>query len=143
MEARRLLVKAMDLDPQYARAYMELSWAHLQSWQFGWSTDPGSLERARELAERAIALDDTLVAGHSLLGQIYLGKKEHNFIPAHAYLAVVLAEMGREKEAREAWAKASQLSPGVSLAGIRERLPYRRPADLDRFLTAANRAGLH
>jgi len=227
MEARRLLVKAMDVDPRYARAYMELSWAHLQSWQFGWDTDPGSLERARELAERAIALDDALVAGHSLLGQIYLWKKEHdraiaeaeravalapnnadayetlaevlgwagrpedsirfirqamrlnphypffylwtlghssyllrrnadavdafnrlkqqnpNFIPAHAYLAVLLADMGREKEARDAWAKATQLSPGVSLASIRERLPYRRPADLDRFLTAANRAGLH
>jgi adenylate cyclase len=228
VEARRLLVKAMDLDPQYARAYMELSWAHLQSWQFGWSTDPGSLERARELAERAIALDDTLVAGHSLLGQIYLWKKDHdraiaeaeravalapnnadayetlaevlgwagrpedsirfirqamrlnphypffylwtlghssylsrrnadaidafnrlkqqnpNFIAAHAYLAVLLAEMGREKQARDAWAKASQLSPGVSLARMSERLPYRRrPADLDRFLTAANKAGLH
>ncbi len=35
MGARRFLVKAMDLDPQYGRAYVELSWAHLQSWQFG------------------------------------------------------------------------------------------------------------
>jgi adenylate cyclase len=220
-------VKAIDLDPQYARAYAGLSWAHLQSWQLLWSTDPESLERARELAERAIGLDDTLVEGHSLLSQIYLWKKEHdraiaeaeravalspsnadgyeslaevlgwagrpedsirfirqamrlnphypffylwtlghasylsrrhadamdafnrlkqqnpNFIPAHAYLAVVFAEMGREKEAREAWAKANQLSPGASLASLRERLPYRRPANLDRFLTAASMAGLH
>jgi hypothetical protein len=51
--------------------------------------------------------------------------------------------MGREKQARDAWAKVSQLSPGVSLARMSERLPYRRPADLDRLLTAANKAGLH
>jgi hypothetical protein len=56
---------------------------------------------------------------------------------------VVLAEMGREKEARTAWAKATQLSHGVSVASLRERLPYRRPTDLDRLLTAASRAGLH
>jgi adenylate cyclase len=227
IEARRLYVKAMDLDPQYARAYAGLSWTHLQSWQLLWSTDPESLERARELAERAISLDDTLVEGHSLLSQIYLWKKEHdraiaeaeravalgpnnadsyetlaevlgwagrpedsirfirqamrlnphypffylwtlghasyllrrnadavdafnmlkqqnpNFAPAHAYLAVVLAEMGREKEARTAWAKTTQLSHGVSVASLRERLPYRRPTDLDRLLTAASRAGLH
>lgn len=227
LQARRLFVKAMDLDPQYAPAYVELSWAHLQSWQFGWNTDPESLERARDLAERGIVLDDTLVAGHSLLAQIYLWKKEHdraiveaeravalgpnnadsyetlaevlgwagrpedsirvirqamrlnphypffylwtlghasymsrrngdavdafkkitqqnpNFLPAHAYLAVLFAEMGREKAAREAWDKARQLSPGVSLASLGQRLPYRRPADLDRLLTAANKAGLH
>jgi hypothetical protein len=56
---------------------------------------------------------------------------------------VLLAEMGREKEAREAWDKVRRLSPGVSLSGIAQRLPYRRPADLDRVLTAAAKAGLH
>ena len=224
--ARRLFVKALDLDPEYAQAYVGLSWAHLQSWQLLWSTDPDSLERARELAERAIALDDTLAGGHRLLAQIYLWRKEHdraiaqaeravalapndadgyetlaevlawagrpedslrfirqamrlnphypffylwtlghayymtrrtgdavdafakvlqqnpNFLPAHAYLAVLFTEMGREKEAREAWEKARRLSPEASLSNLRQRLPYRRPADLDRFLTAAHKAML-
>ncbi|MCI0547554.1 MAG: adenylate/guanylate cyclase domain-containing protein [Candidatus Rokubacteria bacterium] len=225
-QARRMFVKAMDLDPGYARAYVGLSWAHLHSWQFLWTTGPESLERARELAERAIALDETLIEGHCLLAQIYLWRKEHdravaqaeravalgpnnaggyetlaevlawagrpeesikfirramrlnphypfyylwtlghasylsrrnqdaidafiritqqnpNFLPAHAYLAVLYTETGREKEARAAWARATQLSPGATVAALRERLPYRRPADLDRFLTAAYRAGL-
>jgi tetratricopeptide (TPR) repeat protein len=65
-----------------------------------------------------------------------------NFLPAHAYLAVLYSEMGRQEEARAAWAVASRLSPGASLAIIRERLPYRRPADLDRFLTAVHQSGL-
>jgi len=57
-EARRLYAKALDLDPTYAPAYMGLGWVHLQSWQFLWTTDRDTLEPARELAERAIALDD-------------------------------------------------------------------------------------
>jgi adenylate cyclase len=225
-EARRLFVKALDLDPDYAWAYVGLSWAHLQSWQFVWNTDPRGLERARELAERAIALDETLAHGHSLLGQIHLWRKEHDlafahaeraialapndadgyetlaevlgwagrpeesltairramrlnprypffylwtlghgyyltgrtadavdaftrvvqqnpdFLPAHAYLAVLFTETGRAQEARQAWDTTRRLGPGASAANIRERLPYRRPADLDRFLTAARQAGL-
>ena len=90
-EARRLFVKALDLDPEYARAYVQLGWAHLQSWQFLWSTGPESLERAQELAERALALDDTLPNAHSLLGQIYLWRKEHDRAIAQAERAIALA----------------------------------------------------
>jgi adenylate cyclase len=225
-EARRLFVRALDLDPDYAAAYAGLSWTHLQSWQFLWSTDRETLERARELAERAVAIDDTLVAGYHLLAQVHLWRKEHdraialaeraialapngadsletlaeivgwagraedslrlirdamrlnphypffyvwtqghayyvlerrqealdafativernpNFLPAHAYRAVVLTELGRVKDAREAWEHARRLSPGVSMPSLRERLPYRRPADLDRFLAGAHRVGM-
>jgi adenylate cyclase len=224
-EARRLFVKALDLDPNYAAAYAGLGWTHLQSWQFLWS-DRESLQRARELAERAVTLDTTLADGYRLLAQIYLWHKEHdraiaqaeravaltpnnadsyetlaeisawsgkpeeslrvirhamrlnphypffylwtlghasyltgkrqealdafakllqqnpNFIPAHAYRAVVLSELGRAKEAREAWDRASAISPGASMTNIRERLPYKRPADLDRMLTAVHRLGM-
>ena len=225
-EARRLFVRALDLDPGYAAAYLGLSWTHLQSWQFLWSTDRESLARARDLAERAIALNESLVGAYHVLGQIYLWMKEHdraiaqakhavalapndadgyetlaeilgwsgqaeesigmirramrlnphypffyqwtlghgyylierrqealdafarvvrenpNFVPAYAYRAVLFSELGRVREAREAWEKASHLSPGVSMGSLRERIPYRRPADLDRLLTAAHRAGM-
>ena len=225
-EARRLFVKALDLDPNYAAAYLGLSWTHLQSWQFLWSTDRESLERARELAERAIALNDSLVGAYCVLGQTYLWMKQHdraiaqaehavalapndadgyetlaetlawagrpeesiatirhamrlnphypffyewtlghgyyltgrrqealdafarllqanpNFLPAHAFRAVLFGELGRAKESRQEWGKAGHFGPGVSMANLRERLPYKRPADLDRLLTAAHRAGL-
>jgi cytochrome c-type biogenesis protein CcmH/NrfG len=59
-----------------------------------------------------------------------------NFLPAHAYLAVAFTEMGQARRAEEAWAQAQRLSPDASPASLRQRLPYRRPADLDRFLTA-------
>jgi adenylate cyclase len=226
-ESRRLFVQALDLDPTYARAYVGLSWAHLQSWQFFWSTDPESLDRARELAERAIALDDTLANAHVVLAQIYLWKKQHaraiaeaeraitlapsdaagyetlaellgwagrpeeslrhirhamrldphypffylwtmghayyllkrrdeavevltqverlnpNFIAAPAYLAVLHAEMGRDRDARVAWERARRLTGGTSLETIRQRVPYQQPADVERLLAAARKAGLH
>jgi adenylate cyclase len=224
-EARRLFMKALELDPSYAGAYLGLAWTNLQSWQFSWSTDRGDLERARELAERAIALNDSLVGAHHVLGQIYLWMKQHdraiaeaeqavalapndadgyetlaetlcwsgrpeecitairhamrlnphypyfydwtlghgyyltgqrqqaldslaralkgnpNFLPARAYRAVLFTELGRPNEAREEWEQAGHLSSGVSMASLRERLPYKRPADLDRLLTAARHAG--
>jgi adenylate cyclase len=90
-EARRLFVKALDLDPNYAAAYLGLAWTHLQSWQFMWSTDREGLERARELAERAIALNESLVGAHHVLGQIYLWMKQHDRAIAEAEQAVALA----------------------------------------------------
>ena len=225
-EARRFFARAVELDPAYAAAYAGLSWTYLQAWQFVWSTDPDGLERARELAERAIALNDSLTGGYHLLGQIYLWKKDFdralthaqravalapndadsyetlaevlgwsgqadegirtirhamrlnprypfyylwtlghayyvaerreealdvfarltrqnpNFLPAYAYRAVLLTELGRAQEAREAWLEASRLSPRASSVNLRERLPYKRPADLERFLTAARRVGI-
>ena len=69
-------------------------------------------------------------------------ERNPNFVPAHAYLAVLFSEMGRPDEARAEWGAASRLSPGASLAILRQRLPYRRAADLDRFLSAARKSGL-
>src|SRR5438874_3338749 len=90
-EARRLFVKALDLDPNYASAYLGLAWTHLQSWQLLWSTDRESLERARELGEKAIALNDTLVGAYHVLSQVELWMKEHDRAIALAERAVALA----------------------------------------------------
>jgi adenylate cyclase len=225
-QARRLFAKAIELDPNYASAYLALAWTYLQSWQMLWTTDRESLERARELAEKAIALNDTLVGCYHLLGQVDLWMKEHdraiaraeravalapndaegyetlaeilvwsgraeesltqirramrlnprypfyylwtlghgyyltgrrqealdafaklvqenpNFVAAYAYRAVLFSELGRDQEARESWARAAQLSPGASMLSLRDRIPYRRPADLDRLLSAMHRAGM-
>jgi tetratricopeptide (TPR) repeat protein len=62
----------------------------LQSWQFLWSSDRESLQRARELAERAVALDNTLAEAYRLLGQISLWQKEHDRAIAQAQRAVAV-----------------------------------------------------
>lgn len=71
-----------------------------------------------------------------------LVEQNPNFLPAHAYLAVLFSEMGRPDQARVEWETTTRLSPEASLAVLRQRLPYRRPADLDRFLAAMRKQGL-
>ncbi len=71
-----------------------------------------------------------------------LAQENPNFVPAQAYRAVLFSELGRVKEAREAWLEANRLAPGVSMPSLRDRMPYKRPADLDRLLSAAHRAGM-
>jgi adenylate cyclase len=225
-EARRLYTRAIELDPRYAAAYLGLGWTYLQSWQFLWTTDRESLERARELAEKATALNENLAGAYQMLGQVSLWKKQHdqalaqaergvalapndpdgyetlaevlawsgrgeecvatirlamrlnpnyryfylwtlghgyyltkqrqealdtfarllqmnpNFGPAYAYRAVLFTELGQTDAARAEWHKAYKLNPGESLASLRDRVPYKRPADLDRLLTAAHKAGM-
>ncbi len=90
-EARKMYARAVELDPGYAMAYAALGWTHLQAWQFQWSRDPETLQRAFELAQQAIALDDSLAGPHGLLAQVYLWKKEHQRAIAQAERAVLLA----------------------------------------------------
>ena len=225
-QAITMFTKAIELDPRYAGAYTELGWAHLQAWQFQWTRDPGDLERALDLAQQALALDDSLAACHSLMSQVYLWKKEHaraiaeaergialapndadryetlaevltwsgraqeaighikhamrlnpqypffylwtlghayylterndeaiatfkqlvernpNFLPAHAFLAVLYSGQGRHEQARAEWAAASRLGSHASLESLKRVLPYSNERDLARVLTAMSRAGL-
>lgn len=49
--------KAVELDPKYSRAYNALSYVLIQSALGGWAQDPeGVIQRARDLAETAVAL---------------------------------------------------------------------------------------
>jgi adenylate cyclase len=76
-QARKMFQKAIDLDPGYALAHSRLGWTHVREWSLGWSQDPQSLERAFEIGQRAAVLDDSLPDTHSLLGEVYLWRKEY------------------------------------------------------------------
>jgi adenylate cyclase len=58
--ARQWIQKAIDLDPKYAQAYASLGWTYMTAVWNQWSDNPrADLERATELGQKALALDDT------------------------------------------------------------------------------------
>lgn len=125
-QARQIFEKALELDPKYAGAYGGLGATYWVESAMGWSHDPQTLERAFELTQRAIALDDSLSAVQVLLGDIYLLKKQHeqaiaeveraivldpNFAFGYSDLGQILNFAGRPEEAIGLIQKAMRLDP--------------------------------
>jgi len=70
-QALELLEKAIELDPDYARAYGLLAWvhAHNSSGRYSWGEDPDrSLDLALEVAQKAVALAPDDYFSHWALG---------------------------------------------------------------------------
>jgi len=89
-QARQMYEKALELDSRYAAAYAALSRIYWWEWAVQWSTDSQSLERAFELAQRAVALDGSLPYAHLVLGHAYQSKGRHEQAIAEARQAVAL-----------------------------------------------------
>jgi adenylate cyclase len=56
-QARRLLQRAIDLDPRFSKAHARLAHTYFYAFEAGWE-GPASLNHAVELAQKAVALDD-------------------------------------------------------------------------------------
>jgi adenylate cyclase len=95
--AREIFQKGVGFEPQNALAHARLGWTYLREWTLGWTQSRDSLERASELAKRAIALDDSLSDGHALLAETYLWKKQHDDAIAEAEKAVTLDPSNAER----------------------------------------------
>jgi adenylate cyclase len=72
-QARALFKRAIELDPNYAPAYIGLGRVELNGALQGWTADPdAAVQRAESLAAKAISLDPTSAGAHSLLGSSYV-----------------------------------------------------------------------
>ena len=90
-KSRELFETAIELDPNYARAYARMAWTHLNDFRLGWSEDPErSLVVALEFAEKAVALDDTFADAHTALGDVYLWTKQYDRAVAEMERAIAL-----------------------------------------------------
>ncbi|HLD14215.1 MAG TPA: winged helix-turn-helix domain-containing protein, partial [Burkholderiales bacterium] len=77
LQARVLFQQAIDRDPGFARAYGAMALSYVDEFRFGWGKNPATaLERAFELANKAVALDDQLPQAYRALSYAYLHKRE-------------------------------------------------------------------
>ena len=67
-------------------------------------------------------------------------RQQPKFVAGQRILAACQAMSGRIDEAREAWARAIQLDPTLSISGIKDL--YRRPEDIERLTQAFRIAGM-
>ncbi len=124
-QLRQMCESALELDPQYAAAYARLSQTYLWEW-FSYGGQEQTLERASELAQKAVALDESLPFAHFVLGWVYVMQKQHdqaqtemeraitldpNFATGYEGLAFVLSSSGKPQEAISAATKAVRLAP--------------------------------
>jgi adenylate cyclase len=70
-KARQWVQRAIALDPKYADAYASLGWLHMMDVWNQWSENPrADLERASELGQKALALDDSNSSALALLSEM-------------------------------------------------------------------------
>jgi len=92
-EVRRLLEQSIAIDRSYARAFARLSWTHLQAWLIPLDGDylnPATLDRAYQLACKAVQLDPSLPQAHAHLGHVLGRRREHEAALAEFERAMAL-----------------------------------------------------
>ena len=122
-EARR----ALEIEPDYARAWMVLAWAHCYRTWAGWTEDPVSeAASSREAALKAVKLDKGDFWGHGALAFAELFSRNHeralnaidravalnpNSADSHALRGMVLNFVGDPAEALDEMKLAMRLNP--------------------------------
>jgi adenylate cyclase len=130
VEARTALRQAIALDPHYAAAYAALAETFYTSVSMGWAESPTDfIQRAEELADKALSIDDTEVRAHVLLGRIDIFHRRYEQARAEMDQAIAinpndahglagrgnaLMWLGRTDAAIEALEQAQRIDPELN-----------------------------
>ena len=91
VKARDMYERAIELDPDFASAYLGLAQNHLWSFFFGWTVRPdAALTMAEQMAQKALSIDETRARGHGLLAFVYSARRAHDSAIAAAERALEL-----------------------------------------------------
>lgn len=125
-EAQRLLAKAVELDPDFVAAWVDLARTHYFAARHGWSeARDRSVARATELAEKALTMDASRAETYAMLTNVALLKGRHDEAIAYCDKALArtpnsqviamcarnLVYVNRSQEALELINRAMRLSP--------------------------------
>ena len=127
VRSRQTFFKAMELDPQYARAYSGVAMTYISDWGFLWGESPADdLQQAFEYAQKAVALDDADNRSHAVLAIAYVCRHEYAQARVHqqksialnpndadilAHMGYLLPLLGEHEEAVESGERAIRLNP--------------------------------
>lgn len=90
-KARDLFQHAIELDPQFARAYSATALTYSAEYRYGWADDrQAALNEAQLLAEKAVALDSQLPQAYWVMGYIYLQQRKYDHAITAAKQAIKL-----------------------------------------------------
>ncbi len=135
LEARRWFERALELDPTFARALANLALTYVGQ-ASGFPSLTSSPDRAYELVQRALALDERLPQVHWVLGEVELYRRNYagaqaaieraialdpNWADAHAQAANILIYSGRPEEALGVFDQAMRLNPRFPAPYLRQR----------------------
>jgi len=97
IEARGLLERALAIDPDYAAAHAVVAMTHLLDYANGFSSNPEhSLEVGREIAERAVRMDEEEPHGHFALGAAHMWSRQYDLALAEAARGLALSPNSAE-----------------------------------------------
>jgi TolB-like protein len=127
IKSKQLFKEAINLEPEFWRAYVMLASAHVMDVWLGSSSSPReSLGKAFKLCKKAMTLDESQYFPHSLIGNIYTASKKYdlaieegkraiamnpNSADAYVWLAMSLNFAGRPEEAIDSIKRAMRLCP--------------------------------
>jgi tetratricopeptide (TPR) repeat protein len=91
VDARQMFQRAIELDANYADAYVELGRSYRIAVDQGWTMDPaGTLNRAETAARKAIELDDHNSRAHALLARVMVMRRQFELAKTAARRALEL-----------------------------------------------------
>jgi len=83
-QARRLFERAIELDPEYARAHALLAYSYFREWHQDMSGSDAALDRAFELAKKAVVLGQNDSNSLAVLGWVHLFRRSYE-LAEHCY----------------------------------------------------------
>ena len=149
----QLFRHAIDVDPDFAPAYVELGHTIASSSIFGLRKPAESMPRARELAQKALSLDPDLDAGYKILAgvsfywdwdwskaeEISQGvlKRNPNSESVYRLLAEIYAVTNRHELAVDAVERSRELDPMLPSAQLKPVFIYYLKRDYDATIANA------
>jgi adenylate cyclase len=130
IKAEEMFTQAIELDPSYTTAYVGLGLRYLNLVDYGWTEFPAqALQKAQDLAQKALSLDGSHAGAHALLGNIYIYRGQHelaiselrraielnpNDALSRRYLGTVMLWSGRIDDAIQPYEAALRYDPRPS-----------------------------